>query len=127
MYFHPKCLGWHSSIHSGLYRWLWRYSFEMNIEIVEERENPFIDRREILLRIDHLGEATPGKKEVLRFLVDRMGLEPEKIFIAWVRTYTGTNRSEALIYYYPEGIDWSTIEPTKRGKVIKLGEEESEA
>ncbi len=127
MYCPPVSLGRHTR-RGVLYRWRWIHMiFEMNIEVAMERDNPFIDRREILLRIEHVGEATPGKKDIAKFLVERLGLEPDKTFIAWIKTYTGTNRSEALIYYYPDGIDWSTIEPTKRGKVISLGEEESQA
>ena len=99
----------------------------MKIEVVEERRNPYLDRVETRLRIEHVGEPTPSRNDISRFIVDRLGYEPDKSLIAYIKTYTGMNVSEALIYYYPNGIDWSTIEPTKRGKVIRIGEEESEA
>ncbi len=99
----------------------------MNIEIVYERKNPYLDRVETLLNVDHHGAPTPGKKEIADFIKDRLGYPLDKVIIAYIKTPTGMNKSEVLIYYYPNGIDWSTIEPTKRRKVIKVGEEESEA
>ena len=99
----------------------------MKIEIVEERKNPYLDRVETILRIEHPASATPSREDISRFIVDRLGYEPGKVIIKYIKTFTGMNISEALIYYYPDGIDWSTIEPVKRGKVIRIGEEESKA
>ena len=62
----------------------------------------------------------------LNYVTNKFSLEPDKTLLLYIRTLYGENKSEALIYYYPNGIDWSTIEPTKRNKVIKIGEEESE-
>jgi len=99
----------------------------MKFEIVEEKKNPYLDRVECIIRIEHSGEPTPSKKDVSSFVLERLNYEPNKTLIAYIKTYTGMNVSEALIYYYPNGIDWSAIEPTKRDKVIKVGEEKSEA
>jgi len=61
----------------------------MEIRVLEERENPFLDR---------------------------------------VETETGMNKAYALIYYYPNGIDFSQIEPPDRVKVAAnyLREKEKE-
>ena len=99
----------------------------MKIEIVSEKKNPYLDRVETILEVEHIGEPTPSKKDIANFIKDRLGYPLDKVLIASIKTPTGMNKSEVLIYYYPNGIDWSTIEPTKRNKVIKIGEEESEA
>ncbi len=100
---------------------------EMEVEVVAEEKNPFLDRVEIELRVRHVGEPTPSRKAILQYLRDTMGLDPKKTVVASLETETGMNYTRVLVYYYPEGIDWSTIEPSKRWKVVELGEEESQA
>jgi len=98
----------------------------MEIKVVEEKDNKYLDRKEIRIHIYHPKEATPKKLDILKYIVDRFSLDPNKTILMCIKTFYGENRSEALIYYYPDGIDWSTIEPPKRKKVIKIGEEKSE-
>ena len=97
----------------------------MEIKVLNETENPYLDRRELEIKIIHDKNATPKRVEVFKTIVERFTLDPEKMILMSLRTLRGTNKSIALIYYYPDGIDWSTIEPVKRSKVIKIGEEKS--
>lgn len=97
----------------------------MEIEIVSEHDNKFLDRKEIEFIIKHEGEATPKRVEVFKQLIDKLSLDPDKSVLIYIKTLLGTSMSKGLLYYYPNGIDWSTIEPPNRGKVIKIGEEES--
>jgi len=98
---------------------------ELGIEVVKDYFNEYLDRREIILRIKHLKQSTPKRVDVLKYAIKRFSLDPDKTLLMYVKSLYGQNVSEALIYYYPNGIDWSTIEPPKRRKVIKIGEEES--
>ncbi|HIQ13032.1 MAG TPA: hypothetical protein EYH44_01390 [Thermoprotei archaeon] len=99
----------------------------MEFKVVYDRRNPYLDRVEVLLEVRHEGRPTPSRGDIARYIMDRLGYPLDKVLIASIETFTGMNKSEVLIYYYPDGIDWSTIEPVKRGKVIRIGEEESEA
>ena len=98
----------------------------MEIEVTKDIENRFLDRREIEFIVRHEGSATPKRVEVFKSLVDKLSLDPDKSVLIYIKTLLGTNTSKGLLYYYPNGIDWSTIEPPHRRKVIKIGEEESE-
>lgn len=98
----------------------------MEIEILNEVENPYLDRKEIELKVLHEGEPTPKRVDVFKKVIERFSLDPSNTILISLKTVRGTNTSIALIYYYPNGIDWSTIEPVKRGKVIQIGEEKSE-
>ncbi len=98
----------------------------MKLEIIKEVENPYLDRKEIEIKILHEGEPTPKRVDVFKSAVDRLSLDGDKTILISLETIRGTNTSVALIYYYPNGIDWSTIEPVKRNKVIQVGEEKSE-
>lgn len=90
---------------------------DMKIEVLEEKVNPYLNRREILLEVFHKGQRTPSKREVSNILVDKLGLDPDKTMIMYIKTATGMNRSLIFLHYYPDGIDWSQIEPPDRGKL----------
>ena len=98
----------------------------MEIDVVSDKANLYLDRREIKIKIIHENEATPKRIDVFKSAVDKFSLDPENTVLIKLETRRGTNISFALIYYYPEGIDWPTIEPIKRKKVISIGEEKSE-
>ena len=97
----------------------------MIIKLEEERENIFLDRRELIFSIKHDGGSTPSRREVFNHIVKEYSLKPENTLLMWVKTERGKNISRALVYYYPNGIDWSTIRPNIRKRVIFVGEEES--
>jgi ribosomal protein S24E len=99
----------------------------MEIKLVSEKENPYMDRVEYILEVDHAGEATPKRVDIAEFLRSKLSLDLSKCLLVKISTVTGASKSHAFIYYYPNGIDWSQIEPVDRGKVVVVGEEESEA
>ena len=98
---------------------------EYRFEVVGERRNPYLDRVEYVVRVEHTGMPTPSRDVIAKYVVERLGLDPGKTVLMSIRTLTGMNVSEILIYYYPNGIDMSTLEPPDRGKVLGGGEEES--
>jgi small subunit ribosomal protein S24e len=91
---------------------------ELEVKVLEDKENPYLDRREIKLEIRHEGRATPSRREIAEIVRERLGLDPEKALLMYIKTETGMNKSTALIYYYPNGIKWSQIEPPNRKKVL---------
>ncbi len=98
----------------------------MEINVVSDEDNPYLDRREIKIKIIHENEATPKRVDVFKSAIDKFSLNPKNTILIKLETRRGANTSFALIYYYPKGIDWSTIEPIKRNKVIEIGEEKPE-
>jgi ribosomal protein S24E len=99
----------------------------LEFKVVAERDNKFLDRVEIEVEVEHSGSATPRREDIYRFVVDKLSLDASKCLIKKIVSGTGVARSRALIYYFPNGIDWSQIEPIDRGKVMVVGEEETEA
>ncbi len=97
----------------------------LEIEIIKETDNKFLNRVEYEFIIKHEGGPTPSRVEVFKELVNKLSIDPEKSVLIYIKTLLGKNTSNGLLYYYPDGIDWSTIEPPHRRKVIKIGEEES--
>ncbi|MEM0056923.1 MAG: hypothetical protein QXH96_00345 [Candidatus Geothermarchaeota archaeon] len=91
----------------------------MKIEVICDRFNPYLDRREIELRIYHEGSSIPKKSDVFNAAVRLFSLNPENTVVIRVEGLRGKAESRALIYYYPNGIVWSTIEPPKRKALMK--------
>jgi small subunit ribosomal protein S24e len=52
----------------------------MKIEILEEKDNPLLNRKELTLRIIH-EEATPSRKEVRDALVALLGAEKDRVIL----------------------------------------------
>ena len=98
----------------------------MEIQVIRDDENPYLDRREIEIKIIHEKDATPKRFDVFKVITEKLSLNQKNTVLMKINTIRGSNTSIALIYYYPKGIDWSTIEPIKRNKVIEVGEEKPE-
>jgi len=97
----------------------------MKIEIIREKNNILLDRKEIEFIVKHEERGTPSRKEVFNQLISKISLDPNKSVLIYLKSSHGKSKSEGLLYYFPKGIIWSTIEPPYRRKVIKDGEEES--
>jgi len=54
---------------------------KMKIEIVERKNNPFLKREELKIKIEHLGEKTPEKAAFQIFLSKELGEHANKIDI----------------------------------------------
>jgi len=87
----------------------------MEIEIVRERDNKLLRRKEILFKVKHgssgevgsegsssqehtrgVGSGTPSRKEVREALVRKFGCRPQVLVIDWMKPAFG--RTEALGY-----------------------------
>ncbi len=89
----------------------------MEFRVVSERENPYLDRVEYVIEISHEGDKTPSRRDIAKYLSETLSLDLSKALIMYIRTFSGMNKSESLVYYYPNGIDWSQIEPPDRDKL----------
>jgi len=98
----------------------------MKLRLVEKRENPFLDRIEYVLEIDHWAAGTPSRRELANRIVEELKVEPEKTVLLEIVTETGMNRSRAVVYYYPRGMDLSQLAPFHRNKVLANYLRESE-
>jgi len=100
----------------------------MRIEIMKDRNNPLLDRREIEFRIMHNGEGTPSRADVCKELAKRLNIEEDKIFIPHIKTETGRGVTRGFALIFMNGIKLSQIEPRYRKKLrgSKGGEEKPE-
>lgn len=101
-----------------------------NIEIVEEKKNPLINRVEIKFKIDHFGEGTPNRLELKKKIAKMKKANEKLTIIRKVKTLFGSshdigtahiyNEAKELQYFEPFHIQTRNLEKEKRAEVYKL-------
>ncbi len=67
-----------------------RYTLvNMEIEILEEKENPFLKRKELKLVIKHENSPTPSKQELKKELASKFSVSEEQIQIDYIFSKKG--------------------------------------
>jgi len=100
----------------------------MLLEILEDRFNPLINRREIKARVLHLGAGTPKVPDLRVSVAKALGVDFKLVYIRRVVTETGLSTSKAVIHVYKNLRDAEEFEPKHiREKNKTLAEEIEEA
>ncbi len=86
-------------------------STKIEIEILEEKKNPLIDRTEIKFRIDHFGEGTPDRLEVKKKLTAMQGSNEKLTIIKKLKTYFGAAHIMGKAFIYGEVDELKYFEP----------------
>ncbi|MHA1771108.1 MAG: 30S ribosomal protein S24e [Candidatus Thorarchaeota archaeon] len=76
----------------------------MKIEILQERDNKPLGRREIDFKIDHVGEPTPSRPDIKAKLAAQFDADPATVIVRNMHTNFGIGRTtgSARIYTTPE-------------------------
>jgi len=90
------------------------------LNIVSEKHNPFLKRKEIMLSIEHSAESTPSKAAVQELLAKQLSADKEKIEIIDIISETGLPRSRLFVYL------WEEV-PVRKVKKAAEKEEKAEA
>ena len=83
----------------------------MDIEILEEKKNPLIDRTEIEFRIEHFGEGTPNRLEVRKKIAAMQGAEETLTIIKKMKNYFGASHVIGKAHAYGNVDDLRFYEP----------------
>ena len=102
----------------------------LNIEILEEKENPLIERTEIKFRIDNFGVGTPNRLDVKKKITAMQGSDEKLTIIKNLSTHFGTSYTIGNAYIYknpkelqffePFHIQVRNLEKDKRTEIIQL-------
>jgi len=102
----------------------------LNIEIIEEKKNPLIDRTEIKFRIDHFGKGTPNRLEVKKKISAMQGSNEKLTIIKKLNTYFGASytigkaciysNSKDLQYFEPFHVQVRNLNNEKRTEIYQL-------
>jgi len=72
----------------------------MEIEILEDKENRLLKRREIRFKITHENEPTPKRGEVISQLVTEIGTSKDKMVIDYMKAEFGLPQSKGYAKVY---------------------------
>ncbi|UCD00684.1 MAG: 30S ribosomal protein S24e [Promethearchaeota archaeon] len=102
----------------------------LNIEILEEKKNPLIERTEIKFSVNHFGAGTPNRLEIKKKIAAMQGSDEKLTIIKHLDTHFGAshtlgkafiydNKNE-LEYFEPFHIQARNLEKEKRTEIYKL-------
>jgi len=74
----------------------------MNYEMVEEKDNLFLKRKELKIIIKHPKQATPKKDEIVSELSEKYKKEKDCVIVDYIFTKKGLNESLARVKIYEE-------------------------
>jgi small subunit ribosomal protein S24e len=74
----------------------------MEWEVVDEKENKLLNRKEIKLNIKHPKLSTPSKPQLVKELAAKYSCPEENVLIDFILTHKGTNESFVKVKIYKE-------------------------
>jgi len=79
-----------------------RIDFEDGVwgEIVEDKYNPLVKRRELIMVIHHVGKSTPMRINMRLAISEKYGVPIERVYVRNIKTEYGIGRSRARIHIY---------------------------
>jgi len=102
----------------------------LNIEILEEKKNPLIERTEIKFRIDNFGLSTPNRLDIKKKIAAMQGSDEKLTIIRKLGTHFGASYTIGKVYIYkdakelryfePFHIQVRNLEKDKRTEIIQL-------
>lgn len=74
----------------------------MKIQVINEKENPLLKRKEIIVALDYDGKSTPSKAEIQKYLSEQLKANIENLEISKVLSEVGLSKGKAWIKIWKE-------------------------
>ena len=72
----------------------------MSLQVLDEKVNPLLGRREVRLTIQHLGAGTPDRVTVRKMASDHYKTTMEQVYVRSIATRTGGSNAVCVIEVY---------------------------
>ncbi len=72
----------------------------LNIEIIEEKKNPLIERTELTFRVDHFGQSTPSRLVIKKKIAAMQGSDEKLTIISHLKTHFGASYTIGKVFIY---------------------------
>lgn len=83
----------------------------MSLEVIEERVNPLLGRREAKLVIPHAGSGTPDRLTVRRLASEHFKAPVDRVFVKSISTRTGGSTALCAVEVYDDARQADRIVP----------------
>lgn len=74
----------------------------MKIEILSEKENKPLARKEIAFKIDHAGASTPSREDIRAKLVAQFDADASAVVVSTLNTHYGIGVTEGSMHIYSD-------------------------
>ncbi|MBI5332720.1 MAG: hypothetical protein HZB65_04050 [Candidatus Aenigmarchaeota archaeon] len=88
----------------------------MKFTIVNEKDNPHMKRKQLVLAVDHVGGATPSMTGLQTVLSNEFSIEPERIEIKSIYSLKGLSQSKASVFIWEENKVENLSKPKEESK-----------
>ncbi len=79
--------------------------------IAEDRKNPLLRRKELIVEIWHVGLPTPNRLEVRQKIAEMLGVNVDCVYVRHVYTEFGWGKSKVEVHVYEDPEFGKLIEP----------------
>ncbi|MBD3405492.1 MAG: 30S ribosomal protein S24e [Candidatus Lokiarchaeota archaeon] len=93
----------------------------MKIDILQERENKPLARKEIDFAVEHLGGTTPSRADVKSKLVAKYDADSETVVVKKMITHfgSGMTKGQARIYTSKDQMERIELDYVKKRHIVK--------
>ncbi|MCX6814286.1 MAG: hypothetical protein NTY20_01360 [Candidatus Aenigmarchaeota archaeon] len=95
----------------------------MKIEIISQKKNPLMGREDLQVRINHDGQRTPSRQEILKEIAHSLKTREDHIIIDRIFTVQGQAVSNAKVLAYERKEDVPAYKTEKMKRRMKLAKE----
>ncbi|MEM5836317.1 MAG: hypothetical protein QXR09_03280 [Candidatus Aenigmatarchaeota archaeon] len=85
----------------------------MEIEILEEKDNPLLRRKELKINIKHANSPTPKKQDLIKEIASKYSVSEDRVLVNYIFTKKGLPESFAKVKIYQEPIKTKQKEEVK--------------
>lgn len=86
----------------------------MKLNVTEERENVFFQRKELKLELEHSKEATPTKAVLVEELAKKYNADPACVVVDYIFTKKGLAMSVAKAKIFSKPVKKSEVKPEEK-------------
>jgi ribosomal protein S24E len=91
----------------------------MEIIIIEEKENPFLNRKELKIELKHSGLATPNKNDLVKELAAKYSVPEDQVVVEYIFTKKGISESFAKVKILKEKPKTKTVKTKVEGEKVE--------
>lgn len=95
----------------------------MKMEIVSQKKNPLVGREDVHFRINHEGQRTPSRQEILKEIARMLKTNDDRIIIDRIFTVQGQAVSDAKVLAYDKKEDVPAYKTDKMKRRMKAKSE----
>jgi small subunit ribosomal protein S24e len=86
------------------------------MNIIQEKNNPLLERKEIKFIIEHNNKPSPSNNEMLKLAAENLKASESLVKIKKIKTFYGENKSEVTAYLYKDEAMLKSIEEIQKKK-----------